>query len=53
MTPFQDAIKEEIAGQCQMPFGAQGGDPTGWIELCTLYGKSPPVSNVSRFALPE
>jgi ABC-type transport system substrate-binding protein len=53
MTPFQDAINEEIAGQCQKFFGAQGGDPTGWIELRILYGKSPPVSNVSRFALPE
>jgi oligopeptide transport system substrate-binding protein len=53
MTPFQDAIKEEIAGQYQMSFGAQGGDPTGWIELRILYGKSPPASNISRFASHE
>ena len=53
MTLFQDAIKEVIAGRYQMYFGAQGGDPTGWIELRILYGKSPPASNVSRFSSPE
>ena len=53
MTPFQDAIKEVMAGHYQMFFGAQGGDPTGWIELRILYGKSPPTTNPSRFSFPE
>ena len=53
MTLFQDAIKEVMAGQYQMFFGAQGGDPTGWNELSILYGKSPPGTNLSRFSLPE
>jgi ABC-type transport system substrate-binding protein len=53
MTPFQDAIKEVMAGRYQMFFGAQGGDPTGWIELRILYGKSPPPTNLSRFSFPE
>lgn len=53
MTLFQDAIKEVMAGQYQMFHGAQGGDPTGWIELSILYGKSPPGTNLSRFSLPE
>jgi len=53
MTPFQDAIKEVMAGRYQLFFGAQGGDPTGWIALRILYGKSPPTSNASRFSLAE
>jgi len=53
MTLFQDAIKEVIAGQYQAFYSSQGGDPTGWIALRILYGKSPPSSNPSRFALPE
>ena len=53
MAPFQEILKEVIAGRYQMFFGAQGGDPTGWIELRFLYGKSPPTTNLSRFALPE
>jgi ABC-type transport system substrate-binding protein len=50
---FQDAIKEVMAGGYQMFFGAQGVDPTGWIELRILYGKSPPTTNLSRFSFPE
>ena len=53
MVPFQDAIKDVMAGHFQMYFGAQGGDPTGWIELRILYGKSPPATNPSRFSSPE
>jgi ABC-type transport system substrate-binding protein len=53
MVPFQDAIKEVIAGRYQMFFGAQGGDPTGWIELRILYGKEPPTTNLSRFSFPD
>jgi ABC-type transport system substrate-binding protein len=53
MTPFQDAVKEVVSGRYQMYFGAVGGDPTGWLELSILYGKSPPTSNVSRFSSPE
>ena len=53
MLPFQDAIKEVMAGRYQLFFGAQGGDPTGWIELGILYGKSPPTTNLSRFSFPE
>jgi ABC-type transport system substrate-binding protein len=53
MTPFQDAVKEVVAGRYQMFFGAQGGDPTGWLGLSILYGKSPPTTNVSRFSFPE
>jgi ABC-type transport system substrate-binding protein len=53
MVPFQDAIKEVMAGRYQMYFGAQGGDPTGWIELRILYGKSPPATNPSRFSFVE
>ena len=53
MVPFQDAIKEVMAGGYQMFFGAQGVDPTGWIELRILYGKSPPTTNLSRFSFPE
>jgi ABC-type transport system substrate-binding protein len=53
MVPFQDAVKEVIAGRVQMFFGAQGGDPTGWIPLRILYGKSPPTTNLSRFSFPE
>lgn len=53
MVPFQDANKEVMAGRYQMFFGGQGGDPTGWIALGILYGKSPPTTNPSRFSLPE
>ena len=42
-----------MAGRFQMFFGAQGGDPTGWIALRILYGKSPPTTNLSRFSFPE
>jgi ABC-type transport system substrate-binding protein len=53
MAPFQDSIKEVMAGRYRMTFGAQGGDPTGWIALRLLYGKSPEETNLARFALPE
>ena len=53
LTPFQDAIKEVMAGRFQMYFGAQGGDPTGWISLRMLYGKSPETSNPGRFMAAE
>jgi len=53
MVPFQDAIKEVMAGSYQMFFVSQGGDPTGWIALRILYGKSPPTTNLSRFSFPE
>jgi oligopeptide transport system substrate-binding protein len=53
MVPFQDAIKEVMAGSYQMFFVSQGGDPTGWVALRILYGKSPPTTNLSRFSFPE
>jgi ABC-type transport system substrate-binding protein len=53
MVPFQDAIKEVMAGRYQMFFVSQGGDPTGWIALRILYSKSPPTTNLSRFSFPE
>jgi hypothetical protein len=49
MVPFQDAIKEVMAGTLSDVLRSQGGDPTGWIELRILYGKSPPTTNLSRF----
>jgi ABC-type transport system substrate-binding protein len=53
VTPFQDAVKEVTAGRYQMYYGSQGGDPSGWIGLRVLYGKSPPWSNISHFSSPE
>jgi ABC-type transport system substrate-binding protein len=53
VTPFQDAIKELIAGQFQLYFGGFGGSASGYAELIQLWSQSPPNVNQSRFKLPE
>jgi ABC-type transport system substrate-binding protein len=52
--PFQDMMKESIAGKYQVFFGMSwGGWPSGWITLNQLYGKQLPAVNRSRFKLAE
>jgi ABC-type transport system substrate-binding protein len=53
VAPFQDAIKDLVAGHFQMWFGGFGGNPTGQGILAQLYGKSSPQINVSQFKMPE
>ncbi len=53
VTPFQDAIKELIAGRYQIFFSGFGGSASGYPQLSQLWSKSPPNINHSRFALPE
>jgi ABC-type transport system substrate-binding protein len=53
VTPFQDAIKDLVAGHYQMWFGGFGGNPTGQGILAQLYSESSPQINVSQFKLPE
>jgi ABC-type transport system substrate-binding protein len=53
VSPFQDAIKDLVAGHYQIWFGGFGGTPTGQGILSQLYSKSSPQINVSQFKLPE
>jgi len=53
VSPFQDAIKDLVAGHYQIWFGGFGGNPTGQGILAQLYSKSSPQINVSQFSLPE
>ncbi len=53
ITPFQDAIKELIAGKFQMYFGGYGGSASGYAQLSQLWGKSPHSINFTRFKLAE
>ena len=53
VTPFQDAVKEMVAGKYQMAFVGQGGVPSGYAVLIPLYGKAQSSINLSRFKLAE
>jgi peptide/nickel transport system substrate-binding protein len=53
VTPFQDAVKEMVAGKYQMAFVGQGGVPSGYAVLIPLWGKAQPSINLSRFKLAE
>jgi len=53
ITPFQEAVKEMIAGKYQLGFVGQGGSASGYVELITLWGKADPSINLSRFRLGE
>jgi ABC-type transport system substrate-binding protein len=53
VTPFQDAVKEMVAGKFQMAFVGQGGIPSGYGVLIPLWGKAQPSINLSRFKLAE
>src|SRR5260221_3016861 len=49
ITPFQDAIKELIAGKFQLYFGGYGGSASGYAQTIQLWGKSLPSFNFPRF----
>jgi ABC-type transport system substrate-binding protein len=53
VTPFQDAVKELIAGKFQLYFGGYGGSASGYGEMIQLYGKAQSSINFTRFKLPE
>ena len=53
ITPFQDVVKEMVAGRYQLGFVGQGGSASGYVELITLWGKADPSVNLSRFKLAE
>ena len=53
VTPFQDAIKEVLAGKFQIYFGGFGGSASGYPQLSQLWSLSQPNINHSRFRLPE
>jgi len=53
VTPFQEAVKEMVAGKYQMAFVGQGGVPSGYAVLIPLYGKAQSSINLSRFRLAE
>ena len=53
VTPFQDAVKEMVAGKYQMAFVGQGGVPSGYAVLIPLWGKAQSSINLSRFRLAE
>jgi ABC-type transport system substrate-binding protein len=53
VTPFQDAIKEVLAGKFQIYFGGFGGSASGYLQLSQLWSLSQPNINHSRFRLPE
>ena len=53
VTPFQDVVKELVAGQFQMAFVGQGGVPSGYAVLIPLWGKAQSSINLSRFKLAE
>ena len=48
--PFAELLKRANAGQLQLfDLGYRSPDPSGYLILSTLWGKSPPDSNHSRF----
>ena len=52
--PFADLLKQSLAGQLPMfNLGYRALDPSGYQILATLWGRSPPDTNRSRFRLPE
>jgi len=52
--PFADLLKQSLAGQLPMfNMGYRALDPSGYEILSTLWGRSPPDTNRSRFKLPE
>ena len=52
--PFADLLKQSLAGQLPMfHMGYRALDPSGFQILATLWGRSPPDTNRSRFKLPE
>ncbi|MBK6804039.1 MAG: hypothetical protein IPG84_03825 [Betaproteobacteria bacterium] len=52
--PFADLLKQSLAGQLPMfNLGYRALDPSGYQILSTLWGRSPPDTNRSRFRLPE
>jgi len=53
VTPFQDFVKELIAGQYQMSAAGFGGIPTGDGILELLDSRQPPFANQSRFKSAE
>ena len=53
VTPFQDVVKEMVAGKYQMAFVGQGGAPSGYTVLIPLWGKAQSSTNLSRFKLAE
>ena len=53
VTPFQDVVKELMAGKFQLAFVGQGGVPSGYAVLIPLWGKAPSSVNISRFKLAE
>jgi len=53
VTPFQDAIKELVAGKYQLFFSGFGGSASGYLQLSQLWSKSQPNINHSRFEFPE
>ena len=53
LTPFQDFVKELIAGKYQMSAAGFGGIPTGDGILELLDSRQPPFANQSRFKSAE
>jgi ABC-type transport system substrate-binding protein len=52
--PFADLLKQSLAGQLPMfNLGYRALDASGYQILATLWGRSPPDTNRSRFRLPE
>jgi len=52
--PFADLLKQSLAGQLPMfNLGYRALDASGYQILATLWSKSPPDTNRSRFRLPE
>jgi ABC-type transport system substrate-binding protein len=52
--PFPDLLKQSLAGRLPMfNMGYRALDPSGYEILSTLWGKSPPDTNRSRFRLAE
>ena len=52
--PFADLLKQSLAGQLPMfNMGYRALDPSGFEILSTLWGRSPPDTNRSRFRLAE
>ena len=52
--PFADLLKQSLAGQLPMfNLGYRALDPSGYQILSTLWSRSPPDTNRSRFRLPE
>jgi ABC-type transport system substrate-binding protein len=52
--PFADLLKQSLAGQLPMfNLGYRALDPSGYQILATLWGRSPPDTNRSRFRLPD